>query len=63
MWPNLTKCCAGHTVWNVVQTPVELAQVFADVARALLGEDDVEATLDKITKLAVETIAITPQSH
>ena len=38
------------------QTPVELAQTFADVARALLGEDDVEATLTKISTLAVETI-------
>ena len=38
------------------QTPVELAETFADVARALLGEDDVEATLTKITTLAVDTI-------
>ncbi len=38
------------------QTPAELAQTFADVARPLLSEDDVEATLNKITKLAVETI-------
>ena len=38
------------------QTPLELAETFADVARALLGEDDVEATLQKITTLAVETI-------
>ncbi len=38
------------------QTPVELAETFADVARALLGEDDVQATLTKITALAVETI-------
>ena len=38
------------------QTPVELAETFADVARALLAEDDVRATLHKITALAVETI-------
>ena len=38
------------------QTPVELAETFADVARVLLGEDDVQATLTKITTLAVETI-------
>lgn len=37
-------------------TPVELAETFADVARVLLGEDDVEATLNKISTLAVETI-------
>ena len=35
---------------------IELAQTFADVARALLAEDDVEATLHRITQLAVETI-------
>ncbi len=35
---------------------MELAETFADVARALLGEDDVESTLTKITTLAVETI-------
>jgi len=35
---------------------VELAETLADVARALLDEDDVEATLKKITALAVETI-------
>ena len=40
----------------MAQTPVELAQTFSDVARALLAEDDVEATLKKITTLAVETI-------
>ncbi|MDP9070406.1 MAG: GAF and ANTAR domain-containing protein [Actinomycetota bacterium] len=38
------------------QTSLELAPTFADVARALLGEDDVEATLKKVTTLAVETI-------
>ena len=38
------------------QTPLELAQTFADVARVLVAEDDVEATLKKITTLAVETI-------
>jgi putative methionine-R-sulfoxide reductase with GAF domain len=42
--------------WVVDQTPVELAETFAEVARALLGEDDVQATLLKITALAVETI-------
>lgn len=35
---------------------MELAATFADVARALLSADDVEATLEKITSLAVETI-------
>lgn len=35
---------------------MDLAETFADVARALLGQDDVEATLHKITTLAVETI-------
>ena len=46
------------------QASVELAETFATVARALLG-DDVEATLLKITTLAVETIdgaAITTQA-
>lgn len=38
------------------QTPIELAQAFADVARALLAEQDVPATLDRIARLAVETI-------
>lgn len=38
------------------QTPVELAETFAAIARALLGEDDVEATLTTITSLAVKTI-------
>ena len=41
---------------KVEQTPVELANTFADIARALLGEDDVEATLSKISTLAVEKI-------
>jgi hypothetical protein len=40
----------------VKQTPAELAETFADIARAPLGEDDVPATLTKITTLAVETI-------
>jgi GAF domain-containing protein len=35
---------------------VELAQTFADVARVLVAEDDVEATLKKIATLALETI-------
>ena len=35
---------------------MELAEIFAEVARALLSADDVEATLEKITSLAVETI-------
>lgn len=38
------------------QTPVELAETFADVARALLGEDDVQAALTRISALAVQTI-------
>jgi hypothetical protein len=41
----------------VEQRSVELANTFADIARALLAEDDVEATLNKkITALAVEMI-------
>ena len=35
---------------------VELAEIFADVARALLEEHDVEGTLDRICALAVRTI-------
>jgi GAF domain-containing protein len=35
---------------------VELAQTFAEVARALLDEQDVDSTLDRICILAVETI-------
>lgn len=35
---------------------MELAETFADVARALLDVDDVEATLIKISALAVDTI-------
>ena len=38
------------------QTPVELAETFAAVARCLLDEDDVQATLTRITALAVDTI-------
>jgi GAF domain-containing protein len=41
---------------TVEQESVELANTFADIARALLGQDDLEATLNKITALAVETI-------
>lgn len=35
---------------------MELAETFAAVARNLLDEDDVQATLNKITALAVETV-------
>ncbi|HVF15162.1 MAG TPA: GAF and ANTAR domain-containing protein, partial [Acidimicrobiales bacterium] len=35
---------------------VELAGTFAEVARVLLGEDDVEKTLERICRLAVETV-------
>jgi GAF domain-containing protein len=35
---------------------VELAETLAEVARALAGKDDVEATLTKVTAMAVETI-------
>ena len=35
---------------------VELAEIFAEVARALLEEHDVDATLDRICALAVKTI-------
>ncbi|MGH9230978.1 MAG: GAF and ANTAR domain-containing protein [Acidimicrobiales bacterium] len=38
------------------KSPIDLAQAFADVARALLAEDDLEATLERITQLAVETV-------
>ena len=34
----------------------ELTQTFAEIARSLLGEDTVEATLQRIAELAVETI-------
>jgi transcriptional regulator with GAF, ATPase, and Fis domain len=34
----------------------ELSQTFADIARALLSEDTVEATLQRIVDLAVETV-------
>ncbi|MCA1692319.1 MAG: GAF and ANTAR domain-containing protein [Acidimicrobiales bacterium] len=34
----------------------ELAQTFAEVARSLLDENDVDATLDRICELAVQTI-------
>ena len=42
--------------WIVEQTPVELAETFAAVARSLLDEDDVQSTLNRITTLAVDTI-------
>jgi GAF domain-containing protein len=35
---------------------VDLAEVFGEIARALLAEDDAEATLARIVRLAVETI-------
>ncbi len=35
---------------------VELAEIFAEVARTLLGENDVDATLDRICELAVKTV-------
>ena len=35
---------------------MELAETFAEVARALLDEDDLEGTLTKVTAMAVETI-------
>lgn len=35
---------------------IELAETFAEVARTLLDEDDVELTLQRICQLAVETI-------
>ena len=35
---------------------VELAELFAEVARTLLDENDVDATLDRICELAVKTI-------
>ncbi len=37
-------------------TPIELAERFAHVARALLEQEDVGATLKKITELAVDTV-------
>lgn len=36
---------------------IELAETFADIARALLAEPDLEATLNKISGTAVETVA------
>ena len=41
---------------NAETQDVELAETFAEVARALLDEGDVEATLHRICQLAVETI-------
>ncbi len=35
---------------------VELAETFAEVARVLLAEDDADATMNRISRLAVETI-------
>jgi GAF domain-containing protein len=35
---------------------VELAETFAEVARALLEEHDVDSTLDRVCKLAVDTV-------
>lgn len=35
---------------------MELAEMFADIARTLLAEDEVNGTLDKMCSLAVETI-------
>ena len=35
---------------------VELAETFAQVARALLDEHDVDSTLDRVCKLAVDTV-------
>ncbi|MCA1676142.1 MAG: GAF and ANTAR domain-containing protein [Actinobacteria bacterium] len=35
---------------------VELAETFAEVARALLEEHDVDSTLDRISELAVKTV-------
>ncbi len=35
---------------------IELAEIFAEVARALLDENDVDATLDRVCELAVKTI-------
>ncbi|HUQ63995.1 MAG TPA: hypothetical protein VM121_09590, partial [Acidimicrobiales bacterium] len=35
---------------------VELAATFAEVARVLLAEDDADATMNRISRLAVETI-------
>ena len=38
------------------QTPDPSAEVFADMARSLLAQDDVQHTLQKIVDLAVETL-------
>ena len=38
------------------QEDVELAETFAEVARALLDEHDVAPTLDRICELAVKTV-------
>src|ERR1700678_395517 len=35
---------------------VDLAETFAEVARTLLAEDDAQATLERIVRLAVDTI-------
>jgi transcriptional regulator with GAF, ATPase, and Fis domain len=38
------------------ETPADLAETFADVARALLAEPDTPRTLERIAHLAVETV-------
>lgn len=38
------------------RSDLEVARVFGDVARALLAEDSVQHTLDRIVELAVDTI-------
>ncbi len=35
---------------------MELAETFAEVARVLLAEDDADATMNRISRLAVETV-------
>lgn len=47
---------AGDDEGGGVSNDFELADVFAEVARALLSEDGPEATLDRICQLAVETV-------
>lgn len=64
--PGSSRSGSGATTPGIVAVGIddggrvsdqfELADVFAEVARALLSEDGAEATLDRICRLAVETI-------
>ena len=46
----------GRPMTGNVDPEVELAEVFGEIARTLLAEDDAATTLSRIVHLAVETI-------